>query len=56
MDSLFKNTSIAELDLRNNHSLSADAQDAILDALDFSHLWYLLLLFALDPYHVYFSC
>ena len=39
MDSLFKNTSIAELDLRNNQGLGADAQDAILDALDFSHRW-----------------
>jgi hypothetical protein len=49
MDSLFKNTSIATLDLRNNQSLSADTQDAILDALDFSHRWCLFVHLALDP-------
>ena len=39
MDSLFKNTSISELDLRNNQELSDDAHDAILDALDFAPQW-----------------
>jgi hypothetical protein len=39
MDSLFKNTSISELDLRNNQELNDDAHDAILDALDFAPQW-----------------
>ena len=39
MDSLSNNTSISELDLRNNQELSDDAHDAILDALDFAPHW-----------------
>jgi hypothetical protein len=39
MDSLFHNTSIAELDLRNNQEFNEDAQDAILDAIDFAPQW-----------------
>jgi hypothetical protein len=41
MDALYKNTSLAQLDLRNNQALSEDAINAVLDALDFSHRWYL---------------
>ena len=49
MDSLYKNTTIAELDLRNNQKLNEDAQDAILDALDFAPQWSVLLLLLLQP-------
>jgi hypothetical protein len=41
MDALYKNTSLAQLDLRNNQALNEDAINAVLDALDFSHRWYL---------------